>query len=197
MIKKNLVILIIILILLTVYNIKENFDSYDSNANKYAEYENEDLVIDEENTIIDDEVKFEKLNKNKEIELLHDKITFLENFIKNYPSIKIKSEDVNLAETINKSILNKYNNNLTSIRSLGSIVKVLMEEDGLLVPGNLTLGEENNNGQISYSGNLEANIIKSKIHILVLLKYISTLIFQNCLKSVHSFISFYEYFINI
>ena len=118
MIKKNLVILIIILILLTVYNIKENFDSYDSNANKYAEYENEDLVIDEENTIIDDEVKFEKLNKNKEIELLHDKITFLENFIKNYPSIKIKSEDVNLAETINKSILNKYNNNLTSIRSL-------------------------------------------------------------------------------
>ena len=165
MIKKNLVILIIILILLTVYNIKENFDSYDSNANKYAEYENEDLVIDEENTIIDDEVKFEKLNKNKEIELLHDKITFLENFIKNYPSIKIKSEDVNLAETINKSILNKYNNNLTSIRSLGSIVKVLMEEDGLLVPGNLTLGEENNNGQISYSGNLEANIIKSKINI--------------------------------
>ncbi len=169
MIKKNLVILaIVILVLLTIYNIKENFDPYDVNKNRYSELE--DLVIDEENTIIEDEVKFEKLDKNEEIELLHDKILFLENFIKNYPSIKIKSEDINLAETINKSILDKYNNSLTSIRNLGSIVKVLTEEDGLLVPGNITLGEEINNEQISYSGNLKANVIKQNWKEISILK---------------------------
>lgn len=136
----------------------ENFEPISHN-NNYATFES----IEEEENIIDEiieEEDFEDDDDNEKISLLNRKIDILENIIKEYPIVKIKNKSINILKNINNELIKKYDDNLKYIRELGSIIKVLYKEDGLLVPGDLNVGEKIDE---KYNGNIEFKKINEDV----------------------------------
>ncbi len=145
--KKILILIILTLVIINFYKIKEKFS------------------IEK----IDDEIEDEA--DEEAILNLRNKVSSLENKLKNLPIITSNKNKVNIMNYIDESLMTKYIGKIESITNLGVICKDLLDGPNLAIPGNVNVYGE---FDVAVNPN-ESFITKLKIKIAEQEKYIKFL----------------------
>ena len=113
--KKILILIILTLVIINLYKIKENFS------------------LEKINDEIEEEADEETILR------LRNKVTSLENKLKNLPIITANKNKVNIMNYIDESLMTNYIGKKESITNLGAICNNLLDGPNLEIPGNVNV----------------------------------------------------------